>query len=169
LPDKNVARVEIVNIFEQDENSPEIVFPVSSFTQSECLINGKNANIYEYLTSCQYDRRLPLIADCAGARINRDRNSMREEDKSIVFHAPVYEGDVYKMAKPVENYQKTFIEKLPPINENVIFSCNCISNYLFGELEGKKLQYVGSMTFGEIAYQLLNQTLIYLVIDRDGA
>ena len=46
-----------------------------------------------------------------------------------------------------------------------VFSCNCILNYLYGELEGKKTPpYTGPVTFGEVAYQLLNQTLVYCEI-----
>ena len=45
------------------------------------------------------------------------------------------------------------------------FSCNCILNYLYGELEGKVTEGMyGPVTFGEIAYQLLNQTLVYVRI-----
>ena len=50
--------------------------------------------------------------------------------------------------------------------DGVVFSCNCILNYLYSELEGKKTgSFVGPITFGEVAYQLLNQTLVYLKIE----
>ena len=43
------------------------------------------------------------------------------------------------------------------------YSCNCILNYLYGDLEGKKTGgFTGPVTFGEIAYILLNQTLVKL-------
>ena len=49
--------------------------------------------------------------------------------------------------------------------DNVVFSCNCVLNYLFSNLENKKTgAFVGPVTFGEIAYQLLNQTLVYLEV-----
>jgi hypothetical protein len=36
-------------------------------------------------------------------------------------------------------------------------------NYLYSGLEGRNTApFVGPITFGEIAYQLLNQTLVYL-------
>ena len=48
----------------------------------------------------------------------------------------------------------------------LFFSCNCILNYLYSELEGKKTGGItGPITFGEIAYQLLNQTMVYLTIE----
>ena len=49
--------------------------------------------------------------------------------------------------------------------EKPVFSCNCILNYLYGGLEGEKIPpYAGPITFGEVAYQLLNQTLAYCEI-----
>lgn len=46
------------------------------------------------------------------------------------------------------------------------FSCNCILNFLYGGLEGERaLPIGGPATFGEIAYVLLNQTLVYMEID----
>lgn len=49
--------------------------------------------------------------------------------------------------------------------DSLVFSCNCILNYQYAGLEGKKSGSVTSpVTFGEIAYQLLNQTLVYLNI-----
>lgn len=61
---------------------------------------------------------------------------------------------------------ETHVQKLMDTDtNNVVFSCNCILNYLFSNLENKKTgAFVGPVTFGEIAYQLLNQTLVYLEI-----
>ena len=42
-------------------------------------------------------------------------------------------------------------------------------NYLYAELEGKKTgSIVGPITFGEIAYVLLNQTLVHLLIEQSA-
>jgi hypothetical protein len=44
-----------------------------------------------------------------------------------------------------------------------VFACNCILNFLYSGLEGKITEGMyGPITFGEIAFQLLNQTLVYL-------
>ena len=46
-----------------------------------------------------------------------------------------------------------------------VLSFNCILNYQYGKLEGRKTPpYTGPVTFGEVAYQLLNQTLVYCEI-----
>ena len=72
----------------------------------------------------------------------------------------------YRFAAPVSDYMQAFSAQLPNNTETVGFACNCILNYLYSELEGKKVPtMLGPMTFGEIAYQLLNQTLVYLTIE----
>ncbi len=49
--------------------------------------------------------------------------------------------------------------------KQILFSCNCILNFVYSNLEGLKTgQMVGPITFGEVAYQLVNQTLVYLTI-----
>jgi hypothetical protein len=60
----------------------------------------------------------------------------------------------------------TFNSMIPTGNNDAIaFSCNCILNYLYAELEGKQTgNFTGPITFGEVAYQLLNQTMVYLDI-----
>jgi hypothetical protein len=74
----------------------------------------------------------------------------------------------YKHAKEVADYASAFTEQLQKIGlaeKSVVFSCNCILNYLYSGLEGKNTApFVGPITFGEIAYQLLNQTLVYLQV-----
>lgn len=49
-----------------------------------------------------------------------------------------------------------------------LFSCNCILNNLYGKLEGNVTPpFAGLVTFGEVAYHLLNQTLVYAeIIDK---
>ncbi len=52
------------------------------------------------------------------------------------------------------------------MSHDVPFACNCVLNFLYGKLEGAQAGLPGPFTFGEIAYQLLNQTMVYCdVID----
>jgi hypothetical protein len=62
----------------------------------------------------------------------------------------------------VPDYAAAFRARLADYDASgAAFSCNCILNFLFGELEGKAIGGVeGPVTFGEIAYQLLNQTMV---------
>jgi hypothetical protein len=84
----------------------------------------------------------------------------------VEFFAPVFAGIQYRFANPVEDYIQSFGQQLAKMKDTpVTLSCNCILNYLYAELEGKQTGgIVGPITFGEIAYILLNQTLVYLSV-----
>ena len=60
------------------------------------------------------------------------------------------------------DYAAAFRERLATQDSSgAVMACNCILNFVFGELEGKAIGGVeGPVTFGEIAYQLLNQTMV---------
>jgi hypothetical protein len=70
----------------------------------------------------------------------------------------------------VADYVKAFTRQMPSGGDDkVFFSCNCILNFLHSELAGKQTgAFTGPVTFGEVAYQLLNQTLVYLKIHDLG-
>jgi PAS domain S-box-containing protein len=84
----------------------------------------------------------------------------------VEFYAPVVSGVDYKLAAPIKDYVSEFEASLKALSpDNVLFSCNCILNYLYSSLEGRRTgAFVGPATFGEIGFQLLNQTLVYLEI-----
>ena len=107
------------------------------------------------------------MADYYGALVNISFQSV-DPGGEVKFYAPVFTGIHYKHAKAVSNYAASFGEQLRKSNldgQNIVFSCNCILNYLYSELEGRKTDpFVGPITFGEIAYQLLNQTLVYMEV-----
>jgi len=84
----------------------------------------------------------------------------------VTLYAPVFPGIKYRTAKSISDYEHEFNSRLfGRQNSGVVFSCNCILNYLYGELEGKSIKgFTGPITFGEIAYQLVNQTLVYVTV-----
>ncbi|MEL7565826.1 MAG: hypothetical protein AAGU27_13175 [Dehalobacterium sp.] len=71
-----------------------------------------------------------------------------------------------RFARPVSDYAASFTEHFQGFEDvKPLFSCNCILNYLYGKLDGKATPpFAGAITFGEVAYQLLNQTLVYAEI-----
>ena len=165
LPPDKIATLDIVNLFEQNEGDT-ITFSRTGFSTTECFVNGEKKNFAEYLLENKIDIKLPLVANYYGAMINTSFSSIDEDKKVVNFYAPVFEHVEYKIAKPIENYVSTFTKQVSGLNISPVFSCNCILNYLYSELEGKKTANIkGPMTFGEIAYQLLNQTMVYLNIE----
>lgn len=166
LPDNKLAEIGIVNIFEQDEGDT-ITFPEDGFSATEVLVNGQARNLADYLLENAVDTRLPLVTDLYGAMINTSFQSLDFAKRQVNFYAPVFAGFRYKIAKPVGDYVSHFLTEVPEgVSNNLFFACNCILNYLYAGLEGKKIaNFTGPITFGEIAYQLLNQTMAYLTIE----
>jgi hypothetical protein len=164
VPGDKTVSVNIVNIFAQNEFSPVITFEEEGFSATKCLIDGKETVLADYIAQNKIDTKLPLVGDYAGNGINISFKSV--ENGVVNFYAPVFRGIQYRIAKNIENYEKEFNSKLSEIKEtNAAFSCNCILNFLYGELEGKKIDaFSGPITFGEIAYQLVNQTLVYVTV-----
>lgn len=164
LPEHKLATVGILNLFEQGDGDV-LTFPSDGFLVTDCMVNGESRNFADYLTEKQIDTRLPLVADYRGEMINVSLQHVDSDKKTVDLYAPVFAGIPYRVARPVANYVDAFSQQLPGDIVNPVFCCNCILNYLYCGLEGKKTgTLTGAMTFGEVAYQLLNQTMVYLQI-----
>jgi len=166
LPADKLASVEIVNLFEP--NGGDVLhFSDTSFQVGECLVNGKKVDFAQYLRSNGLDAgKLPLVGDFAGAHINVSVQNIDDAKGVVNLYAPVFPGVDYHFAKPVPDYATAFRARLAEVDaQGVVMGCNCILNFLYGELEGKAIGGVqGPATFGEIAYQLLNQTMVMIRI-----
>ena len=161
--DKTVS-VNIINIFEQDKASPVIEFTEEGFSIKNCRVNGKEVVLADYIAKNAINTKLPLVGDYSGNGINISFKTI--ENGIVNFYAPVFKGIKYRMARPISNYESLFNKRIAKHKHTAaVFSCNCILNFLYGELENKKIEaFTGPITFGEIAYQLVNQTLVYVSI-----
>ncbi|MEO0971551.1 MAG: hypothetical protein AAFX85_00540 [Pseudomonadota bacterium] len=164
LPAGSYAEVGIVNTLRQGDGD-EFEFPVTGFSVENCFINGVERNLHDYLKQHDIDTRFPLVADYSGAMINVSFQELHEAERSVSLYAPVFAGVKYRIASPLHDYVADFAAAVPQLDDGAVFSCNCILNYLYSELEGKRTgDITGPMTFGEIAYQLLNQTMVYVTV-----
>ncbi len=162
LPAGTTARIETINVFKPNAG-PTITFPLSSFEASECLIDGQMANLAKYILDQGIDIRLPLVCDDCEEPVNVSIQHIDREWGVVSFYAPVFAGTHYKFAVPVPDYLGAFESAVAGLDGSDVFSCNCILNYLYAELEGKQTsRFTGPITFGEIANQLLNQTFVRL-------
>ena len=165
LPGHKVAEVDILNMFSPGSGET-IEFPEDGFTASDALIDGRRQSFAAYLQAKNIDTRLPLVADYAGAMINTSFQKVDEATRAVFFYAPVFRGVQYKIAAIEGDYVESFARRMPhDAGGHLLFTCNCILNYVHAGLEGRKTGAItGPVTFGEVAYQLLNQTLVYLRI-----
>lgn len=163
LPQSKTAIIDILNIFEP-ANGTVIAFPNTGFSVRDCLIDGRPANFAEWCKRMNVDAKLPLVADYCGANVNVCIREVDADKGEVSFYAPVFDGVEYRFAKPVPDYPKAFAEAMAALPASASFACNCILNFLYGDLEGHQAGMPGPVTFGEIAYQLLNQTMVYFDI-----
>ena len=162
------ADLGILNIFEPGDGPP-IVFPETGFTVARAEVGGRQVELLDWLRETRLDTRLPLVADYCGARVNVSFQTVDPGRREVRFFGPVFAGVPYRHARSVGDYVRAFESALPVgVGESVALSCNCVLNYVHSSLEGRSTDgIVGPMTFGEIAYQLLNQTMVYLTVSRE--
>ena len=159
LEEGKAADLDIINLFEQDQSADEIQFKESGFGVTTAIVNGEEVNFADYITSKGVNTQLPLVANYAGAMINVSFQAVDEEAGTVALYAPVIEGTTYRLAKDPGDYAAAFAKQITEGGRGEL-SCNCILNYAYGELEGKTTaDFTGPISFGEIAYVLLNQTM----------
>jgi hypothetical protein len=164
LPANKIAELDIVNIFEPGDGEV-IRFEKAGFRVTDCLIGGKPANLADYIQKLGLPTEFPLVGDYNGSSINVSFQAVNAEEHSVELFAPVFPGVDYRFAKPVADYEQAFGKIIATEDSDPDFACNCILNYLYGKLEGKRTGHVtGPITFGEIAHQLLNQTMVRLYL-----
>ncbi len=164
LPAGKSAMINMINIFTDDKADPVIRFYDNELSATKCIVDGQEVNFAEYIEKEGIDTRMPLVADYNGSYINTSIKGV--ENGSVGFYAPVFRNIEYRFAKQVEDYVGEFRKRIEAAGaRNPVFCCNCVLNYLYGNLNGQKIPpYTGPVTFGEVAYQLINQTLVYCEI-----
>ena len=152
LPNTAQASIDIVNLFQPGASTAKV--------------NGQSVNLAQYIEENALDIRLPLVADDGGAMVNVAIRAVDATAGQVSFFAPVVAGVTYRQARPVADYAASFAQETQGAGAGE-YACNCILNYVYGELEGKTTgAFTGPATFGEIAYMLLNQTLVRLDIQN---
>lgn len=157
------AEADIVNLFTQG-SGPDIVFSETGFSASQCEVDGKRVDFASWLREQEVDTSLPLVSSYAGAMINVSFQAVLPDQ--VEFYAPVVAGRVYRLAAPVGDYAEaygSYCTGLHAQGAGNALSFNCILNYQYAALQGRTTGgFIGPVTFGEIAYILLNQTLVRL-------
>lgn len=167
LPMERMASIEIVNLFAPDPAADVLHFDDTSFQVRECRVNGRRTGFAQYLREHGLEGgHLPLVGDFAGAHVNVSLQDIDATQGVVNLYAPVFPGVDYRFARQVSDYAAAFRRRLQDIDPaGLVMGCNCVLNFLYGDLEGQAIGGVaGPATFGEIAYQLLNQTMVLVRI-----
>lgn len=166
LPPGRVAEVGVVNMFEQGSGEA-IVFPRSGFDIDTALVDGVVTNFADFVRERGLDTRLPLVADYYGLMVNVSFQAVDGPGRTVRFYSPVFAGLTYRHARRIGDYAEEFVSRLPRRwPGETVFACNCILNHFYSESAEPDVQArTGPLTFGEVAYQLLNQTMVYLTVE----
>jgi hypothetical protein len=166
LPPGQVAEVGVVNIFEQGDGEV-IGFPQDGFDVTTAIIDGVERNFADFVREKGLDTRLPLVADYYGLMVNVSFQVVDSVGRLVRFYSPVFAGLTYRHARPVGDYAARLDARLPlQWPGRMVFSCNCILNHFYAESAGRVVPGIfGPLSFGEVAYQLLNQTMVYLTVN----
>lgn len=168
LPDHLLARVHTSCMYQAGEGDT-IAFPTGGFEVTDCLVNGVDYNFAEYLLEKKIDISAPMVGNHFGAIVHVSLAKIDAEAEKVYFYAPIFPGLRYHFSKPKENFAAEYAARFNghhAVETHAVYSCNCILNYTGAQLDGKKTSdLIGPVVFGEIAYMLLNQTLVYLTIE----
>ena len=160
-----IARADLINIFSPGPG-PDLTFPVGGFEIDSALIDGRPVRFSSWLAENAIDTRLPLIADYSGASINVSVQAVDAKTGRVRLFAPVFPEMTYRFAAPVADAAQAFRDALDRRAARPAFGCNCVLNLFHGDLLGKKTgAHQVPFTFGEIAYLLLNQTMVVLTFE----
>lgn len=171
LAEQYFAQLHIANLFGPG-SGPEIRFlhPGMS-TDGDCLIGGVSGNLARYMEAQNIDRRLPLVADHEGALLNVAILKADAQTGRMVFLSPVSPSLTYRFAEEVLDYEAEFTRTAAEIEiGESAHACICALHYQYAGL-AKALNtkpggtnITAPVTFGQIAYTVLNQTLTCLTI-----
>ena len=167
LPEDFFAQLHIVNLFTPG-TGPVIRFPAETFIQREdCLIDSQPANLARYIAKAQIDPRLPLVADHDGALLSVSLLPDMSAN-TVHFLSPVCANMEYRFAETVLDYEVELHRAIAALGEaQSMIASVCVLHYRHASLPAwRGLPFMGPVTFGQIAYTILNQTFTCLSISR---
>jgi hypothetical protein len=176
LPAQYFAQLQIANLFGPG-TGPEIRFlQPGQFSDGDCLIGGVRRNLAQYIVEHGIDRRLPLVADHEGALLNVAILLADAATGRVMLLSPVSPALTYRFAEEVLDYEAEFARAAAEIElDQAAHACICALHYHYAGLtqlpNSKGIPTGGPaitapVTFGQIAYTVLNQTLACLTIGR---
>jgi len=158
LAENKYAEIHIFNPFKQSD-SDVIMFEESGLKIKDAMINGVKRNFTEYLQEINYNIQIPLVANYSGAMINDTIVAI--VGKEVLMSAPVFKNMEYRMGIIDENIVE------PSFGfDSIIFSATCVGNFMQSHICDNYLKKMnGPVVFGEIAYQQVGHTTLYLTVD----
>ena len=171
LPAQYFAQLHIANLFTPGHGPDIRFFRSGQYHSYECMIGGASGNLARYMEEHGIDKRLPLVADQDGALINAAILVHDASEGAVTFLTPVSASLTYRFAEEIPDYSAEFARIAADMElPHAAHACICVLHHYFASQSGPAFspapRITGPVTFGQIAYTILNQTLICLTIGR---
>ncbi|WP_234729863.1 DUF6976 family protein [Acidocella facilis] len=168
LPNELYPELSVINPFGVGAG-PGIVFPDRGYASAGlCRIGGETMRLRAFLDQAVADPGLPLIADRDGALVNNTILNLGAAQEAVEFLCPLDPGLMYRFAEPLPAYEAAFARAARDLDlAGAVLSALCIGSlrHLTAEMR-RHLPAVAPVTFGQIGYTVLTQTLTCLNIHR---
>ena len=171
LQEQYFAQLNIANLFSPG-TGPEIRFlDPGQRIAGDSMIGGVPDNLARYRAARGIDPRLPLVADHEGALLNVAIVSADTVSGEMLFLSPVSTSLTYRFAAEVLDYEAEFTRATAEVEAaQAAHTCICALHYEYAGLARAPEaahDITAPVTFGQIAYTVLNQTLACLIIGRN--
>ena len=158
LPDTKYAEIHIYSPYKQG-NGDTITFDSDEVVVKDAFINGVKRNFAEYLREINHNMLIPIVADYCGALICVVSCGITEDE--VQMSSPVFKSIEYRLAAIDNN-----IVEPSMADDRIVFSVTCVGFFGQPDICSKFMKKMnGPVVYGEIAYQVLGQTTVYVTID----
>ena len=158
LPESKYAEIHTFNPYIQGDGD-SIQFETDSIVVTDAIINGEKRNFAEYLRGIGYDLLMPLVANYSGTMMNIVIANISEN--YVPLSAPAFKFVEYRLAKIDDNIVEPTL-----MGDKIVFSVTCIGNFIQPDICAQYLKKMnGPVVYGEIAYQQIGQTTVYVTVD----
>lgn len=172
LPEGLFAELNIVAPFTQGEG-PELRFPSGGYGGSGTgLLEGQRVNLARMIANGELDPALPLISDRDGALLTNAITASDTEAGTLCFLNPIDPALSYRFAEPIDDFPAAFAKAAQGVDLPGALLCSiCIANLPRLDASIRPLlPAFAPITFGQIGYTVLTQTISCLNLSRlDGA
>jgi hypothetical protein len=164
LPDATYAELNVVNPF-CSAIGPAIRFSESGYRLSApCMADGQSVRLIDLITNGTVDASLPLIADRDGALVNNSIINIESATGDITFLSPIETELVYHFAEASSIFKEALRRAVAGINlpEAALASvCVACLPHFSADIR-PMLPAIAPVTFGQIGYTVLTQTITSL-------
>ncbi len=170
LPEGVFAELNIINPFGATSCSSLRFLAGGYSIRGTCLLDGKKINLARLIASGEIDPTLPLAADRDGALLNNSIIASDPKAGTVTFLNPIDPSLTYRFAEPVHVFKEAFVRAARGIDlPGATLSSVCVASlrHLDDEIR-PMLPAIAPVTFGQIGYTVLSQTITCLSLSRLG-